>query len=157
MDSLVGLVVILYLVASVVGAVVERMRRGPLAEEPSVPSPRRRPVPAARPEKVMEAEDADEAGGFPAHLPESSQREPDTGEPAELQPAVFLEAGDELREAPWDSELAFSQEGALVGDIAASPIKHPHRLQREWHRAVVMMEIINQPRALNPYRPPWAR
>ena len=160
MDSLVGLAVIIYLIASVAGAVIERMRRGPLYEDLPTMTPGeggRQPV---EPERPMEAADADGT----SQLPEPIQVEPVTAESAEPRSTVFQNTREAASAMPEKSEIREPQ-AALSRTAASTQESSPvHPLQPSqrpfrsgWRRAVVMMEIMDKPRGLNPYLPPRLR
>ncbi|NLY30483.1 MAG: hypothetical protein GX047_07605 [Firmicutes bacterium] len=162
MDSLIGLVVIIYLITAVVGAVVERMRRGPLYEDlPTIPTGEGSRQ-SGEAEGPMEAADANGTSGLPA--PVSLPLEPVTAQLEEPGPAPLHQAGEMVWEMSSEQgiqepEIATSSTAQSAAPAQESIAAHSRqrRFHGGWRRAVVMMEIMDKPRGINPYRPPWPR
>ncbi|NLJ68986.1 MAG: hypothetical protein GX341_06655 [Firmicutes bacterium] len=176
MDGLIGIVVIIYLVASVVGAVVERMRRGPFGKGlPTVPAGEGQRLPQDS-EKPREAADAVGTSGLPEHRPvepewmESGARELaepgareltvlEIGDQAAPRTAAFREANEgQADELVWEIseewERPVPRRAALAQGIR--PVQSKGQDSRSpWRQAVVMKEVIGRPRGLDPYQPPW--
>ncbi|NLA58610.1 MAG: hypothetical protein GX855_06895 [Firmicutes bacterium] len=152
MDSIIGLVVIVYLIASVVGAVVERLRRGSLPRDAS-------PMPAGEVQRPRV--EPEERGGVPevqetGTPPEPSPMAPTAAKPVDPRPVASREAGEMAWGMIQKLETATRQKTLPDPAQDRRSAHSPQRpVQDGWRRAVVMMEIMDKPRGLRPYRPPW--
>lgn len=182
-DGLISTIVAIYLVASVIGAVLKRLQQRSTQKEPLAPAGRGQPRPA---EETVDDSREVVVLGIP-YFPSETQ-EPMTGE------RRLIEVGGEVREGLSESQPDVANDSAL--DMAAeeetvdldawSTLEdEPDRAQRhfahrdlrglaartvdstevkakspywvasttEWRRAVVLAEVLNKPRGLRPYRP----
>lgn len=178
LEGLFGIIVIVYLIASVVGAVLKRMQQGPIMQEPvfptrprlqgqperprpietvsrpSIPSETLQPVlEDGQPVEVIETADEDESY-FGTIAPESQAGDlVEDLEPKALKSWSFLEG-----EWDWDGEIddhdqeRRARQGA--GQMAARAKSPTWRVTApQWSRAIVLAEILGKPRALRPFRP----
>jgi hypothetical protein len=175
-EGLFGIVVIIYLIASVVGAVVKRMQQGPIIEDPVFPT---RPQPQGQPQSPRPIETV----SMPSIPAETLQPAVEEGQMVEV---LEVADGDE---SYFGTAAPESQAGNLVEDLEPKALKswsflegewdeevddhdHGHRAWQEsgqmparaesptwratapqWRRAIVLAEILDKPRALKPFRP----
>ncbi|NMB25487.1 MAG: hypothetical protein GX986_08150 [Firmicutes bacterium] len=166
MEGLFGIVIILYVVGAVVGAVLKRMQQGPILDQPVF-------IPPAKPGEKQQTEarelgDRDDVVVAPA-VAESPTIDGQLVETFE----VTEEAGQELdkfdlsdtvdEDMTWEmGELRQRRGVQSPGDRSRTvPSKAASRTvglsATDWRRAVVLAEVLGKPRGLKPYSLPHPR
>jgi hypothetical protein len=178
-EGLISIIVILYLVTSVIGAVLKRIQRGPILDEPTIPSGRGKQQTRQPEEAVGKPRDV-VVIGLP-HLPSEGQY-PTVGEGQLVEVMEeSKESGSDVAEMPAE-EMAEKPETFTEESWVSKPKdrdryepyharpRHPVMEARgqigtksrspywvatasEWRRAVVLAEVLGKPRGLEPFRP----
>ncbi|NLI74724.1 MAG: hypothetical protein GX369_08180 [Euryarchaeota archaeon] len=178
MESLFGMIVIIYLIASVVGAVLQRMQQGPIKGDETLPkrSPRQpsqaKPVETVGPPSVP-SETLQPTMGEGQTTEVFDMAEGDESDPIPVSASQVSDAVQGLESAvpkapkswsfvegewDWDEEIATHDKWRRTKQVAgALDVKAQSPIGEvtagEWRRAVIMAEILGKPRALRPFRP----
>lgn len=173
MESLFGIIVILYLVASVIGAVLQRMQKGPitgdeampksLPRQPGQPKPMETagipsmPLPPVAEDRQM-VEVLDVTNEDESHIDTLAPGSQVSDWVEDLEPVGQESWSFTEGEWDWDEEMdthdkrrKARQEAGQMAAKAKSPAWRVTAPQ--WRRAVVLSEIMGKPRALRPFRP----
>ncbi len=140
--DLFGIIVILYIIGAVVGAVLERMRRGPVLSDPVFPDKTIIPAQEQEPEDVEEVEDTIIVSVSP-------------GEPMEQAFELWETEGEDIGEFP-HTDLASPRaipSSAMTARLPGDYGGYSDVTGIDWRRAVILTEILGRPRAVQPYRP----
>ena len=166
MEGLFGIIVMLYVVASVVGAVLKRMQQGPILDHPVFP-------PSAKPQKqgqVGEEQPREMGDVVVVAMPPVA----DTPPAMEGQLVEVFESTEEPSFDSVESDVADEQDiweglgrSERDYDIAAKPSSasglggttpaQGAQSAIDWRRAVILAEVLDKPRGIRPYRLPGAR
>ncbi|NMB11612.1 MAG: hypothetical protein GX977_04935 [Firmicutes bacterium] len=174
MEGLISIIVILYVVASVIGAILRRLQLGPILEEPTRPA-----GPGKQQHRRLE-----EAGGKPRDVvvigiptPSPEGEYPTIGDGQEPDSNRAEVAAEEIAE---ESEPLIAESRLIAAEKRDQDVSHyarPYRPAKktrkrirtkqkspyragtasEWRKAIILAEVLGKPRGLEPFRPAGRR